>query len=345
LFEEKAIPDTPLPSPPGRSKSGHAGLKAAEREMAALRDELASTQADLHAIIEEQEASNEELQSANEEILSSNEELQSTNEEMETAKEELQATNEELTTLNEEMQNRNVELAQLNNDLINLIGSVDIVILMLGTDLRIRRLTPAAQRVMNLIPGDVGRPLSDIKSNLNYSNLEGLITDVIDTMRAKELEIQDHVGRWYSMRIRPYKTLDNRIDGAVMVLVDIDDLKRASLKLGLLSKLFMAGGDPVMIHDLEGRILHQNDEVERIYGWSRDQLLGKPIRTLIPPDHHEAAEQLWAQCRKGSLLTNVPGMHWNKARQRMNVQLTLTLLADEKGDPVAIATMAHPLDR
>ncbi len=345
LFEQKAAPDSPPPVPAGRSRKGDARLKAAEHETAALREELASTQADLHAIIEEQEAGNEELQSANEEVLSSNEELQSTNEELETAKEELQATNEELTTVNEEMQNRNAELSLLNNDLVNLIGSVDIGILMLGTDLRIRRFTPAAQRVMNLIPGDVGRPLSDIKSNLHHLSLEDMINEVIDTMNAKELEVQDHLGRWYSMRIRPYKTLDNKIDGAVVVLVDINDLKRAFVKLGLLSRLFMVGVDPVLIHDIEGRILQVNDEVERIYGWSRAELLRKSITVLVPPDHHEATQQYWEQCRQGSLLTNIPAVHWNKARQRMRVQLTLTLLTDEHDAPVAIATMAQHVDR
>jgi two-component system CheB/CheR fusion protein len=197
---------------------------------------------------------------------------------------------------------------------------------------------------MNLIPGDVGRPLSDIKSNLNYSDLEGLITEVIDTMGTKELEVQDHQGRWYSMRVRPYKTLDNKIDGAVLILVDIDDLKRASVKLGLLSKLFMGGADPVIIHGLAGQILQLNDAVERVYGWSRNDLVGKSMKILIPPDQQEAAEQLWAECRKGKLLTNVPGVRWNKSRQKMNVQLTLTLLADETGDPVAIATMTQPVD-
>jgi hypothetical protein len=211
-----------------RSVAERRGRKqlAAGQEMEMLRQRLAATQEDLHSIIEEQEASNEELQSANEEILSSNEELQSTNEELETAKEELQATNEELTTVNEELQNRNAELTGINNDLINLIASVDIVIIMLSQDLRIRRFTPSAQRVMNLIAGDIGRPLRDINTRLRHPGIESMIAEVIDTMTVKEQDVQDADGRWYSMRVRPYRTVDNKIDGAVLALVEIDELKR-----------------------------------------------------------------------------------------------------------------------
>src|SRR5262249_10887468 len=132
-----------------------------------LKQELATTKEYLQSIIEEQEATNEELKSANEEIQSSNEELQSTNEELETAKEELQSTNEELTTVNEELQNRNTELSLVNNDLSNLLSSIHIAIIMLGPDLRIRRYTPKAEKILNLIPTDIGRPITDIKPNIN----------------------------------------------------------------------------------------------------------------------------------------------------------------------------------
>ncbi|MEO8033446.1 MAG: PAS domain-containing protein, partial [Acidobacteriota bacterium] len=180
----------------------------------------------LQSIIEEQEAMNEELRSANEEIQSSNEELQSTNEELETAKEELQSTNEELTTLNEELETRNDELAQANNDLVNLLASVDIPIIMLDNGLRIRRFNPGAQRVLNLIPADVGRLLSDLKTPLVIENLEALIAEVIDQLAVRELEVQDRTGRWFSLRIRPYRTMESKIEGAVIVLIDIDELKR-----------------------------------------------------------------------------------------------------------------------
>ncbi|HVY48947.1 MAG TPA: CheR family methyltransferase, partial [Minicystis sp.] len=200
--------------------------KAEARRIQQLEEELVATKGYLHAIIEEQEATNEELQSANEEILSSNEELQSINEELQTAKEELQSTNEELTTLNEELENRNETLSQVNNDLVNLLGSVNLPILMLSTDLRIRRFTPSAAQVLNLIPSDIGRPIDDIKPKIDVRDLERLVSNVIQTGTVREREVQDRDGRWYSMRVQPYVTLENKIEGAVICLVDIDALKR-----------------------------------------------------------------------------------------------------------------------
>ncbi|MEH2142658.1 chemotaxis protein CheB [Nostoc sp.] len=201
------------------------------QELAAANQERIAAQEYVQAVIQEQEHINQDLKVANEEILSSNEELQSTNEELETAKEEIQATNEELNTINEELRSRNFELHQLNNDLTNLLASINIPILMLTNDLRIRRFTPMAQRLFNFIPADAGRPLSDIRANLNISDLESLILEVLDTLSIKELEVQTQGGHWYNLRIRPYRTKENQIDGVVLVLLDIDALKRSTATL------------------------------------------------------------------------------------------------------------------
>jgi two-component system CheB/CheR fusion protein len=190
-----------------------------------LKRELEATREYLQSIIEEQEAMNEELRSANEEIQSSNEELQSTNEELETAKEELQSSNEELMTLNEELENRNQELALANNDLINLLSAVDIPIVMLDGNLRIRRFNPGAQRSWNLISTDIGRSINEIKTSLRMENLDEVVAHVIDSLEVKELEIQDRSGGSHSLRIRPYKTTDNKIDGAVLVLLDLEEFR------------------------------------------------------------------------------------------------------------------------
>jgi two-component system, chemotaxis family, CheB/CheR fusion protein len=198
-----------------------------ERELAALRQELTATKEYLQSLIEQQDAANEELRSANEEILSSNEELQSTNEELETAKEELQSSNEELTTVNEQLQYRNVELNQTTNDLTNLLTSTTLPMIMVGKDLRIRRMTAAARKVMNLLPADVGRPIGDLRTNADVPDLEILITQVIEQVHMQEREIQDIAGRWYVLRIHPYRTMDDKIDGAVITLLDIDEVKRA----------------------------------------------------------------------------------------------------------------------
>lgn len=187
-----------------------------------LQEDLITTKEYLQSIIEEREATNEELRSALEEIQSSNEELQSTNEELETAKEELQSTNEELTTVNEELHNRNQELTQVNNDLLNLLNSVHIPIVMLGQDLRIRRFTPRAEKIFNLISADIGRPLSDLSINVLIPTLEEKILTVLDTLNTLEYEVKDRNGQISSIRIRPYKTIDNKIDGVVIAIMEVE---------------------------------------------------------------------------------------------------------------------------
>lgn len=233
LFEEFHEGKGPEALPAARPKKGISGARrgAQERYIRQLEQELVGTKEHLQAVIEEHEAANEELRSANEEIQSSNEELQSTNEELETAKEELQSTNEELTTVNEELANRNYELAQTNNDLVNFLAAVNIPVIMIGNDLRIRRFTPQAEKALNLIPTDVGRPISDLKPNVNVPDLEQKIQEVISSFATVEEVVRDRDGRWHSMRIRPYKTTDNRIEGAVISLIDVDLYKSTMEKL------------------------------------------------------------------------------------------------------------------
>ena len=219
LFEEGRPPSV-HPAKPASKK--HLGSQAMERENSLLRQELLGAKEHLQSVIEQHESSNEELRSANEEIQSSNEELQSTNEELETAKEELQSTNEELNTVNEELQTRNAQLTDVGNDLLNLLTNVNIPIIMVSNDLRIRRFTPVSQRLLNLIPTDVGRPISDINLNLQVPHLDRLLSEVMESLIPITSNVRDLSGRPYSLRIRPYRTEDNKIDGAVIVLVDLD---------------------------------------------------------------------------------------------------------------------------
>jgi two-component system, chemotaxis family, CheB/CheR fusion protein len=198
------------------------GKTASQREIAELRRELGVSKESLQAIIEEQDATNEELKAANEEIESSNEELQSTNEELETAKEELQSTNEELTTLNEELSNRNLEMMQMNSDLNNLLSSIQLPIVMVDNNLLVRRATPAARSAFNVLQSDVGRPITDFKPNIDVPDLEKLLRNVVETLAMRERRVTDKEGRWYSLRVRPYRTSENKIDGAVITLLDID---------------------------------------------------------------------------------------------------------------------------
>ncbi len=197
------------------------------KELAAVQDELAATRNYLTELVEEHEATIEELRSAGEEIQSSNEELQSTNEELETTKEEIQSTNEELTTLNEELRHRNRDLGDLASDLSNVLSSIKIPVVIVGSDLRLKRFTPATNRVMRVVPTDVGRPLGDIKLSFDLSDLEQLIAGSIESLSVTERVVHSNDGNWWSLTIRPYQTVDRRVDGAVLVFSDVDTAKRA----------------------------------------------------------------------------------------------------------------------
>ncbi len=229
IFEAVEPPVTPLLA----TLSERREPEDLEQEIMQLRQALAaamqrelSAQAHLQAVIQEQHYLNQSLRVANEEILSSNEELQSTNEELQTAKEEIQAANEELSTTNDELRSRNLQQSRDNSDLNNFVDSISIPILMLTHDLRIRRFTPAAQRLFNFIPADVGRPFNHLRTDFDIAHLEAMSLEVLETLNTKEQEIQTQAGYWYTLRIRPYRTSENQIDGVTIVFLDIDALKR-----------------------------------------------------------------------------------------------------------------------
>lgn len=223
LFEEKDHTE-PAPAPSAQRQPAKVISDAKDMQIAQLKQELDSTKEYLQSIIESQEATNEELQSANEEIQSGNEELQSTNEELQTSKEELESANEELNTVNEEIQHRNHQLAQLSSDLINLLNSATIPMVMLGEDLHIRRYTPEAERIFGFSSHDMGKALTHLHLNLDVPELERWMLDVMRdvTMRNERVKARD--GRSYQLRITPYRTLENKIDGVVVALLDITDL-------------------------------------------------------------------------------------------------------------------------
>ena len=208
-----------------RTASAAKESQASLESVAKLERELLATKEYLQSVIETQEATNEELQSANEEILSSNEELQSTNEELETAKEELQSANEELSTVNDELRNRNVEIAQGSADLVNLFSSIDIAVITVGSDLTIRGITPQAQKMLGVIPGDIGRPLANINPTIEIPDLQALVSQVMSGFSKIEKELTDRKGARCLLRILPYYSAEKKIDGVVVTIVDIPPLR------------------------------------------------------------------------------------------------------------------------
>src|SRR6185436_8634983 len=180
---------------------------------------------------EEMQTSQEELRSTNEEQQSTNEELQSTNEELTTSKEELQSLNEELQTVNHELQAKVDELSRTNNDMKNLLNSTDIATLFLDNDLNVRRFTTQAAKIIKLIPGDVGRPITDLASDLLYPELAEDAREVLRKLGFTEKPISSRDGRWFTVRIMPYRTLDDRIEGVVITFLDISAAKTLEAKL------------------------------------------------------------------------------------------------------------------
>jgi two-component system CheB/CheR fusion protein len=276
---EEALPDSPemLEQSAG---SGPAPPADVDARIAALEQELRAKEEYLQTTLEEMEASGEELKSANEEMQSVNEELQSTNEELETSKEELQSVNEELATVNAELQVKVSDLSRMYNDMNNLMAGTGVAILFVDHDLRISRFTPATTQLINLIQADVGRPVAHIVSNLvGYDRLVEDVRAVLDSLVQREAEVQTKAGAWYLMRIRPYRTLENVIEGAVITFIDITDRRRAQDALRDSEEkyrlLFETTSQGVAYWDREGRIIDANPAAERILGLRLDQLRGR----------------------------------------------------------------------
>ena len=289
LFEERLQQD-------GRElgqKRTTSSFGAQERNLA---EELATTRTYLQALIEE-------LRTANEEAQSANEELQSTNEELQTAKEELQSTNEELTTTNDEMKSRNNELSQVNNDLLNLLSSLQVPIVMLSKELRIRRFTPLAEKTLNLIPTDVGRPISDLKPRINVPDLEQLLAKVVYSLTALEQEVQDREGHWYSMRINPYRVGDNQVEGAVLQLLDIDQLKRtveaAEHARNYSEAIFGTVREPLIVLDGGFRVQTANQSFFETFGGTS--------REIVARDFFELHDHCWDALKIHQLLEGLVG--------------------------------------
>ena len=269
--------------PPRRDRAAR-GAEARRSEE--LETELTEAREYLQAVQEQYEAANEELQASSEEVQSANEELQSINEELETSKEELESANEELITVNEEMASRNAELNRLNTDLINLQSSAHLAILLLNRDLTIRRFSLQAEKLFSLAAADIGRPLAHLRRRLEMPDLEEVATHVIKTTEPKEFEVQDREGRWYSLRVHPYLTADGTVDGAVLVLMDIDLLKKSERALKDSEEYFRTLVSQVRDYaifrtDTEGRAITWNEGVRRILGFEEDQFLGKDINAVI----------------------------------------------------------------
>jgi two-component system CheB/CheR fusion protein len=261
----------------------------AEPESRRLEEELQRVKSQLRSTIEQYESHSEEARAANEELQAMNEELRSAAEELETSKEELQSVNEELTTVNQELKIKIEELGLTNNDFQNLINSTDIGTIFLDRLLRVKLSTPAAQKIFNLLPSDTGRKLSDITSRLIEDNLQEDMLNVLETLTTKEREVRTRDGRVYLMRIRPYRTLDDRIDGVSLTFHDVTDWRQAEsrvrsseerLRLVIDSAIDYA----IFTMDDAGRIDSWNSGAERMFGYPAGEIIGKESAVIFTPE-------------------------------------------------------------
>ena len=258
-----------------------------------LKKELVQSGEQLASTMKEMETSREELGAANEELQSMNEELQSTNEELTTSKEEMQSMNEELVTINAELQDKVDELSRSNSDMKNLLHSTEIATIFLDNALKVKRFTPPAVKVINLIPTDIGRPLTDLAINLKYDRLSEDLLDVVENLSTKEIQVETKTGEWFLMRALPYRTMDNVIDGAVLTFTNITRIKSLELALSEVDLIRnVLERMPVMLAALDDRLAVTvwNGECERVTQYSAKDMLGRTdaFVELIPdPTYRE----------------------------------------------------------
>jgi two-component system, chemotaxis family, CheB/CheR fusion protein len=323
MFNDKTMPEAvPKKSAPGG--------EVVDPYVLNLEQELQTTKEYLQTL-------NEEMETSNEELKSTNEELQSTNEELETSKEELQSTNEELVTVNEELQKKVEELSHANNDMTNLLAATEIGCLFLDTNLRIKRFTPAATRIFHLVQTDIGRPISDIKSKFVDENIVQHSQEVLDTLVRQEIEVQDKAGNWYSMRIMPYRTIENVIDGIVVTFNNINHIKEAK-ELRRLATVVRDSNDAIVVQDFSGNILAWNHGAGQLYGLKEAEALRMNIRDLIPEDKIKQTRTLFARLKKGKIVKPFETRRKCKNGKVLDVWLTMTALKDAEGRPVEIAS-------
>jgi two-component system CheB/CheR fusion protein len=283
--------DMPTSKQVASIKKGRGPAKKPTNIIKQLERELAHTRENLQTTIEELETSNEELRSANEELQSTNEELQSANEEMESSKEELQSLNEELTTVNAELQSKNDELLEIYNDLKNLLNSIQVPTIFLDNELCIKRFTEHATKIFNLIDTDLGRPLGHIVSKLKYERLIQDAQEVLNTLGSREAEVETLNNHWYLMRMLPYRTVDNIIDGVVVTFLDIHEQKMAFERISQLDRSVKDARDfaenivdtvrePLIVLDQELRVVSANRSFYNTFGVSSDETEGKFVYDL-----------------------------------------------------------------
>jgi two-component system CheB/CheR fusion protein len=321
------------------------GSLESNAQIAKLEQALLVKDSFIQSASEEQQAAYEELKSVNEELQSINEELQSTNEELETSKEELQSVNEELATTNAELQTKALESSHLNNDMNNLIVGTGIATIFVDLKLNILRFTPGLTKIISLIESDIGRPLKHFTSTLSvYNQLENDLQSMLHSLIPREVEVQTIDGSYYMLRMLPYRTTDNRIEGAVINFINITEHKQAELSLKKandqlrLATVVRDANDAILLQDLDGNIMAWNGAAQRLYGWSETEALALNIAKLVPEGLQKKELNRIKQLSQKEILETYETKRLTKDGSVIAVWLTATALINETGEVYAIAT-------
>ena len=298
-----------------------------------IESELRYTQENLQATVEELETSNEELQATNEELVASNEELQSTNE-------ELHSVNEELYSVNIEYQEKIEQLTRLTDDMDNLLQSIDVGVVFLDADLRIRKFTNQVAATFNLIPQDVGRRFDNFANSIRHDGLLNDIESVLETGKTIERDVEDNEGSFYLLRILPYRDSTAEITGVLITLIDVGHLKRAEADIGRLSAIVEQSHDAIIGVDLEGRVVSWNSGARRLYGFGGDEARGRLLHELVQGDR-AVFEELVMAASRGEARAEVEDLQRHRNGLERMVGVSMSPLRDERGEIVAASVIAR----
>lgn len=337
----------PVRSRAARPENTAEQVDPGEGHIAELEAELNDSRQRLQAVIEEYDTGQEEMKAANEEMQSTNEELRSTMEELETSKEELQSINEELQAVNQENRHRVEELAQLSSDLQNLFAATDIASLFLDRNLRIRRFTPKVTELFNIRPSDRGRPILDLTHHLRYDELREDVEAVLKRLIPVEREVLDETDRWYLTRVLPYRSSEDRIEGAVITFVDITARRRSEETLRSseerLSRMINIDGVGVAILNESGKLVDSNDAFLEMCGYRREEVASGTLLwlDLTPPEHGEASECLVEQLER----TGRSGPYEKQYLRKDGSQSWMVCAGASLGDGTIVEYCIDVLDR
>jgi two-component system, chemotaxis family, CheB/CheR fusion protein len=337
------LSDRPLETAEERQTETRPERVAADPVARHLDRELERLKAHLRNTVDEYEASVEELKASNEELQAMNEELRSATEELETSREELQSINEELTTVNQELKGKVDELSHANSDIHNLMDATAIATVFLDRELRITRYTPSAVSLFNLIAGDVGRPLSDLATRLDYPQLSMDAQQVLERLVPIEREVGLPDGKWFLSRLLPYRTMDDHIAGVVASFIDITQRKQAEEVRLWLSAVVASSSDAIISSSMDQTILSWNTGAERMFGYSADEAIGQPITMLSPGGREAEQADLIRQLADGRTVSNHQTVGRRKDGTEIDVALSISPIRDADDRTIGATSIARDI--